>query len=76
MPIFEYRCEQCGHEFESLVFGQETPDCPACESHTVCKLMSTCGFVSKSAGGQTVSSSASGSSCGSCSAGSCAGCAH
>ena len=71
MPIYEYQCEKCGNEFESLVFGNEKPACPACESRQVTRLMSCCGFVSKSAGGQTVSSSA-GSSCGGCSASSCA----
>lgn len=76
MPIYEYHCEKCGKDFEYLVFGQDQPRCPDCESRKVCKLMSTCGFVSKGAGGQTVSQSASSSSCGGCSASSCAGCGH
>ena len=76
MPIYEYRCQQCGHEFESLVIGSETPCCPECDGKKVGKLMSACGFVSKDAGGQTVSASASSSACGSCSASSCAGCGH
>ncbi len=75
MPIFEYQCKGCGHQFECLVFGKEKPSCPSCESNEVCKLMSACGFVSKGTGGQTVSSSAS-SSCGGCKASSCAGCGH
>lgn len=29
MPIFEYRCRTCGHEFEMLV---RTGDVPACRS--------------------------------------------
>jgi putative FmdB family regulatory protein len=74
MPIYEYQCKGCGHEFEYLVIGKDSPACPACQSKKVCKLMSSCGFVSKSAGGQTVS--ASSSSCGSCKASSCAGCGH
>jgi putative FmdB family regulatory protein len=74
MPIFEYCCQHCSHQFEKLVFGKETPECPECNSADVCKLMSTCGFVSKSSGGQTVGSSAASSSCGGCSASSCAGC--
>lgn len=74
MPIYEYQCRKCGKEFECLVFGSEKPACPDCESPEVGRLMSRCGFVSKSAGGQTVSSSAS--SCGGCSASSCAGCGH
>lgn len=76
MPIYEYQCKQCGHEFEQLVLGSQTPACPSCNSEKVDKLMSCCGFVSKGAGGQTISSSASSSSCGSCSATSCAGCGH
>ncbi|MHB1037501.1 MAG: FmdB family zinc ribbon protein [Pirellulales bacterium] len=30
MPIYEYTCGKCRHEFEYLVRGQETPVCPAC----------------------------------------------
>ena len=75
MPIYEYHCESCNRDFERLVFGNEKPDCPECSSTNVCRLMSTCGFVSKSNGGQTVAKSA-GSSCSGCSAGSCAGCGH
>jgi len=73
MPIYEYRCEDCGQEFESLVLGSETPECVKCSGKNVNKLMSACGFVSKGSGGQTVGSSA-GSSCAGCSASSCAGC--
>ena len=75
MPIFEYQCKGCGCQFECLVFGKEKPACPSCESTKVSKLMSACGFVSKGAGGQTVSASAS-NSCGGCKASSCAGCGH
>lgn len=75
MPIFEYQCKGCGCQFERLVFGQEIPACPECESTKVCKLMSACGFVTKGTGGQTVSSSAS-SSCSGCKASSCSSCGH
>lgn len=74
MPIYEYQCKACGHEFEYLTFGKDNPCCPACQGKKVCRLMSACGFVSKGAGGQTVSSSSS--SCGGCKASSCAGCGH
>ena len=31
MPIFEYRCAKCGHEFESLVRpGKPEPSCAKC----------------------------------------------
>ncbi|UCF91933.1 MAG: zinc ribbon domain-containing protein [Desulfobacterales bacterium] len=75
MPIYEYHCKNCNQDFEYLVFGSEKPDCPACHSRKVSKLMSICGFVSKGSGGQTVSKSA-GSSCSGCAAKSCAGCGH
>lgn len=32
MPIFEYVCKECSHEFETLVYGQEKAVCPKCES--------------------------------------------
>ena len=40
MPMFEYRCTRCGHEFEELVFGDETPVCPACRAEATEKLIS------------------------------------
>ncbi|MFO7988245.1 MAG: zinc ribbon domain-containing protein, partial [Desulfotignum sp.] len=42
MPIFEYQCNTCSHEFEKLVFASDEPDvaCPACDSHEVTKKMS------------------------------------
>lgn len=76
MPIYEYHCENCGEEFEYLVFGNEDPDCTACESTNVSKLMSACGFVSKGSGGETTRASASDSSCSGCTAGSCSSCGH
>jgi len=87
MPIYEYHCQKCDEDFEYLVFGSDKPECSACQSKKVTKecsacqskkvtkLMSPCGFISKSAGGQTVSASA-GSGCTGCSAGSCTGCGH
>jgi putative FmdB family regulatory protein len=32
MPIFEYSCKSCGHQFETLVRSGSTPACPACAS--------------------------------------------
>jgi len=40
MPIFEYACASCGHEFEELIFGSEQPRCPACESDRAEKKLS------------------------------------
>lgn len=72
MPIYEYHCKKCGSDFECLLFGNEKPQCSACSSRSVIRLMSACGFVSKGGSGETLGSSAS--SCGSCAASSCAGC--
>jgi putative FmdB family regulatory protein len=30
MPIYEYRCRACNHQFEKLVKVDETPPCPEC----------------------------------------------
>ncbi|MFO7708765.1 MAG: zinc ribbon domain-containing protein [Desulfobacterales bacterium] len=76
MPIYEFQCETCGNEFECLVIGSDKPECTACSSKRVRRLMSACGFVSKGGGGQTVKQAAGASSCGGCSASSCAGCRH
>lgn len=40
MPIYEYRCRGCGHEFEQLVRTGGTPACPACEGHELERLLS------------------------------------
>jgi putative FmdB family regulatory protein len=41
MPLFEYRCTQCGHQFEELLLGTATPACPICQSQQLDKLLST-----------------------------------
>jgi len=30
VPIYEYRCNSCGHEFEALVRKSSTPKCTSC----------------------------------------------
>ncbi len=70
MPIYEYRCSHCEHEFEKLVFNvSEKIDCPKCKSKKVSRKMSAFAF---SSGGKFKSTAAS--SCGSCSSSSCSGC--
>jgi len=32
MPIFEYACQDCHHEFETLVRSDTVPTCPQCHS--------------------------------------------
>ena len=40
MPLFEYRCNACRHEFEALVRAQDpAPACPSCKSGDLEKLL-------------------------------------
>ena len=32
MPIYEYSCRTCAHQFEALVRGAALPECPKCTS--------------------------------------------
>jgi putative FmdB family regulatory protein len=43
MPVYEYACRKCGHEFEELVFGDEKPACPNCKAKTPQKKFSVFG---------------------------------
>ena len=40
MPIYEYECRACHHEFELLVLPTTTPACPACQGAKLEKLLS------------------------------------
>lgn len=42
MPIYEYECKACGHQFEFLLLptAKTTPTCPECQSQDLEKLMS------------------------------------
>lgn len=46
MPIYEYRCEACGHELEALqkISDKVLTDCPACGQSALKKLVSAAGF--------------------------------
>jgi putative FmdB family regulatory protein len=51
MPIFEYVCKQCKHEFEALVFGKDKAECPKCRSKSLEPQLSVFAAVGKSASG-------------------------
>jgi putative FmdB family regulatory protein len=40
MPIFEYRCQGCGQEFELLVLKGTVPACPRCEATALERMLS------------------------------------
>lgn len=62
MPIYEYACRDCGHEFEALVRSGSAPQCPNCHCTELEKQLSvfTTPAVSASA------ASAAAGPCGSC----------
>jgi putative FmdB family regulatory protein len=46
MPIYDFRCRACGHEFEALVPVLGTAACPACSAADVERLVSAFGVRS------------------------------
>ncbi|MFQ5642748.1 MAG: FmdB family zinc ribbon protein [Thiogranum sp.] len=52
MPIYEYRCAECGHELEKLQKISDAPltECPACGKPALQKLVSAAGFRLKGGG--------------------------
>lgn len=40
MPIFEYTCKSCGHDFELLVRHDTEPACPQCAGAEIEKRLS------------------------------------
>lgn len=52
MPIYEYACDKCGHEFEREQRITEDPvkKCPSCRSSRVRRLISATSFVLKGGG--------------------------
>lgn len=52
MPIYEYQCNDCGHELEALqkMSDAALKDCPACGKPTLEKMISAAGFRLKGGG--------------------------
>ena len=68
MPLYAWKCPQCGHRFEVLAAIDERDEavCEKCGAKAVHDYTGTCAFGSKSAGGGNCS--------GNC--GCCSGCHH
>lgn len=56
MPIFEYQCRHCGHQFEFLVRAGATsePMCPTCQSTELERLLSIAAVKSESTHGMAM----------------------
>lgn len=79
MPIYEYLCDKCHHEFEEIVFGSQNPICPDCGSTQTHKLMSRpCCHVNGDGGADGAYAPAptggGGGGCAGCTGGNCASC--
>jgi len=47
MPIYEYECRGCGHQFEQLVRTGDVPACPTCRGGDLERLLSLCAVSSE-----------------------------
>jgi len=52
MPIYEYRCQSCGHQQEFLRKVSDAPltTCPKCAKPSFSKMLSAAGFQLKGSG--------------------------
>jgi len=64
MPLFEYACRECDHQFEALVRASETPECPSCHGTELERRLSV--FAAHTNGGSSVEPMAAGGACGRC----------
>jgi putative FmdB family regulatory protein len=80
MPIYEYCCQSCGHEFEAIqkMSDDALSECPECNKPELKKLISASGFQLKGGGWyetdfKNSGSSGSSSGGGGCGSGGCGG---
>jgi len=66
MPIFEYICKECEHEFEALVFGKQKAECPKCQSKKLEPQLSVFAVSAKSGARTQPAMPAASGPCGSC----------
>lgn len=54
MPLYEYSCKKCTHDFEALVLNGEAVECPECNSVKVERRLSVPGAPQVKQGGLNV----------------------
>jgi putative FmdB family regulatory protein len=64
MPIYEYACKECQHEFEALVYGAQKAECPKCASKKLAPKLSV--FAVSASGSTTKPAPRAAGGCGSC----------
>ena len=64
MPLHEYACQTCANQFEVLVRGSETPECPACHGRTLERRLSV--FAAHTGAGGAPERMTSPGACGRC----------
>lgn len=61
MPIYEYHCSDCDHDFDKLVRFSDpnlnSPECPDCHSENTLKRLSTVAAFTRAAAGTAADSS-------------------
>jgi putative FmdB family regulatory protein len=62
MPLYEYACKECEKQFELLVRGTETPECPSCHGTELERQLSV--FAAHTSGGANTAPSVG--ACGAC----------
>jgi putative FmdB family regulatory protein len=62
MPIYEFKCEDCKHCFEKLVFrgDEKYIVCPECGGEKTQKMMSTSSFIGSGLGSACAAGSSGG----------------
>jgi putative FmdB family regulatory protein len=66
MPIYEYICKECHHQFEALVYGKEKAECPKCHATKLETQLSVFAVSAKGSSSASSASSAPSGACGSC----------
>jgi putative FmdB family regulatory protein len=64
MPLYEYSCRECAHQFEALVRGTETPECPACHTTSLERRLSR--FSAHTGGGGSAAAMSAPGPCNAC----------
>jgi putative FmdB family regulatory protein len=66
MPFYSYQCKACDNEFQTLVYPDETPACPACGGTKLEQMLSLIARPAKGGPGDVPACAPGSSACASC----------